>query len=405
MTNIIIFEIEDGHPSGVVRYIQMLSKGMMNSLDIRIHRICLDSHLVFPLIRKVNNCVISKIPFPSPSTPLRKELYWQTKYFNVVAKLLIPHLKGMQNIVWDINELFMCNLANILKSELGGVIIFKLHTIPWKFSMEYDERRFNQLYADFLKNDYNSIKLNQLEQIAYTSADHIICVSSSAKQHIISAFNIEPSKISVVFNGLSNDIVTTLPYCKRNTEEHFDILFAGRISKEKGTIGLLNALKKVKEQGYHYNLKLAGYYTNSMKQKIYTSYKGLEVELLGKISFNELIHLYSTCTIGVIPSLHEQCSYVAIEMSMFGIPMIVSDVDALSEMFEDEINALKVPLVFDEDFGIGLDEDKLAVNIIRLMENKELRYLISENAVENYKAKFKLEQMVEQTLDIYRKLT
>ena len=79
--------------------------------------------------------------------------------------------------------------------------------------------------------------------------------------------------------------------------------------------------------------------------------------MLGVVSFNELKKLYSESTIGIIPSLHEQCSYVAIEMSMFGLPIIVSDVDALSEMFEDEINALKIPLLFDEDFGLDLESD------------------------------------------------
>ena len=80
-------------------------------------------------------------------------------------------------------------------------------------------------------------------------------------------------------------------------------------------------------------------------------------------------------------------------MSMFGMPMIVSDVDALSEMFEDEVNALKIPLVFDEDFGLELDEEKLTDAIIRLIDDKVLRQKLSENAIKNYREKFTLDNI------------
>ena len=125
-----------------------------------------------------------------------------------------------------------------------------------------------------------------------------------------------------------------------------------------------------------------------MSSHIRKAYKQLKIDILGTVSFNELKELYTTNTIGVIPSLHEQCSYVAIEMSMFGMPMIVSDVDALSEMFEDEVNALRIPLVFDEDFGLELDEEKLADAIIRLIDDEALRLKLSTNAIKNYQERF-----------------
>lgn len=94
-------------------------------------------------------------------------------------------------------------------------------------------------------------------------------------------------------------------------------------------------------------------------------------------------------------------SNVAIEMSMFGMPMIVSDVDALSEMFEDEVNALKIPLIFDDDFGLELDEEKLASAIIRLIDDGALRQKLSINAMKNYQEKFTLERMIENTINVY----
>ena len=97
-------------------------------------------------------------------------------------------------------------------------------------------------------------------------------------------------------------------------------------------------------------------------------------------------------------------AHFCIEMSMFGMPMIVSDVDALSEMFEDEVNALRIPLVFDEDFGLELDEEKLADAIIRLIDDEALRLKLSTNAIKNYQERFTLEKMIENTINVYEQL-
>ena len=46
--NIVILRIETGNPSGVVRYIQMLTEGMRHINGIKVHIICLNTSLIFP---------------------------------------------------------------------------------------------------------------------------------------------------------------------------------------------------------------------------------------------------------------------------------------------------------------------------------------------------------------------
>ena len=238
-----------------------------------------------------------------------------------------------------------------------------------------------------------------IPQVIRTSK-HLFTVSEFSKKEIAGYYNLPLNKISVIYNGMDNTGIT-LQERKHGIPE---ILFVGRISREKGVICLLNALNKVFNRGYFCKLKLVGQCTGYMSTHIHKAYKQLNIEILGAVSFNELKELYSANTIGVIPSLHEQCSYVAIEMSMFGIPMIVSDVDALSEMFEDEVNALKIPLIFDEDFGLELDEEKLADAIMRLIDDEALRLKLSANAIKNYQERFTLTKMIDNTINVYEQL-
>jgi glycosyltransferase involved in cell wall biosynthesis len=130
----------------------------------------------------------------------------------------------------------------------------------------------------------------------------------------------------------------------------------------------------------------------------------MAIEILGEISFDKLQKLYKSCTIGVIPSLHEQCSYVALEMVCFGTPMIVSNVDALGEMFEHEKTAMFVPMVFDPDFGLNADTGRFVDHIIRLITDDNLRKTLSRNVRKLYEEEYTLERMIENTIKIYKEL-
>ncbi len=49
--------------------------------------------------------------------------------------------------------------------------------------------------------------------------------------------------------------------------------------------------------------------------------------------------------IGIMPSFHEQCSYVAIEMMMHGLPIIGSTSTGLCEMIENNVTGLHIPVI------------------------------------------------------------
>lgn len=398
--NIVILRIETGNISGVVRYVQMLTEGLLCKDGIKVHIICLDTSLIFPKIEEIDGRVIANIPFPTKSESLKSDFYWLTKYFRVVSELLLPYFKNKNQLIWHVQELLLAKLADVLKFSLGGYIITHLHIIPWKLGIEKNECDFKIIYSQWMNNIFNLISENQLEKIAYSISDKIICVSYSAMKHIAQVYHVNPNKISVIYNGMDNSGISL----RSRKEAIPEVLFVGRISREKGVLGLLNALNKVFSRGYSCKLKLIGQCSSYMSAHIHKAYKQLDIEMLGAVSFSELKELYTESTIGIIPSLHEQCSYVAIEMSMFGMPIIVSDVDALSEMFEDEVNALKIPLVFDEDFGLELDEEKLADTIIRLIDDDPLRRKLSVNALRNFQERFTLGKMIENTINVYDQL-
>lgn len=179
----------------------------------------------------------------------------------------------------------------------------------------------------------------------------------------------------------------------------------GVVSESKGVVYILKALRLVRQQGYRVSLTIAGTCNPQFRNQLKQDFPDLEVDVKGRIPFDELKELYSACDIGIIASLQEQASYVAIEMAMFGMPIITTAVDGLDEIFTDEVNALKVKTRFSPVFGLSVDVEMMAVQLMRLINNEKLRKMLSENARELYEQKLNLELMISRTVEVYRELS
>jgi len=62
----------------------------------------------------------------------------------------------------------------------------------------------------------------------------------------------------------------------------------------------------------------------------------------GNLSNKLVTEFYQLSDVGVIPSLHEQCSFTAIEMRLNRLPILTSAVDGLDEMFTHNYDCLKL---------------------------------------------------------------
>ncbi|GHU63140.1 hypothetical protein FACS1894160_3210 [Bacteroidia bacterium] len=215
---------------------------------------------------------------------------------------------------------------------------------------------------------------------------------------------ISGENIKVIYNGindLGNDSSNKEP---KNASDTIQCLFVGVLSESKGIFYILKALRQVQSKGYKVVLNMAGACSSSVHKQITEEYNDLQVNVLGRISFEELQKYYQESDIGIIASLQEQCSYVAIEMAMFGLPIVTTAVDGLDEMFTDGVDALKVNTLFSKVFGLRVDVDMMADKIISLIENDALRRQLGENARKLYKERFNLETMMQKTVAEYKSL-
>ena len=105
----------------------------------------------------------------------------------------------------------------------------------------------------------------------------------------------------------------------------------------------------------------------------------------GRLNKEQVYDFYQIADIGVMPSMHEQCSYVAIEMMMFGLPMIISTTTGLKEMMPNE----NFGYTFNMESNSDETRRKLALLIEKVLESpswkrKKMRKSSRLSYEENY---------------------
>ena len=128
-----------------------------------------------------------------------------------------------------------------------------------------------------------------------------------------------------------------------------------------------------------------------------------KVNFTGLLEKKELCELYQISDIGVIPSLTEQCSYVAIEMMMHGLSMITAAAPGLAEMTEDGVSSLQVPLIEHWD-KVETDTVVLAEKMLYLLQNPDERQLLGRNARKRYERLYSSELFRHNMLNVYQSL-
>jgi glycosyltransferase involved in cell wall biosynthesis len=213
----------------------------------------------------------------------------------------------------------------------------------------------------------------EIEKMGMEKADKVIAVSNFTKKIIEEQYGISPSKISVVHNSINAD-----EYKNEDTDDRIFqikkngkkiVLFAGRITLQKGPEYFLNVAKKVLMYDKNVLFVMAG--SGDMKNKVIQSaaVMGISDKVLftGFLRGSELSNVYKMADIFVMPSVSEPFGIAALESMLHGTPIIVSKQSGVSEVVK---NAMKV------DFW---DIDEMANKILSTFKHSSLKKTLEDN--------------------------
>ncbi|HVJ57136.1 MAG TPA: glycogen synthase [Terrimicrobiaceae bacterium] len=181
-----------------------------------------------------------------------------------------------------------------------------------------------------------------LEKTAIEMADAVIAVSRETRADIERLFDVRPEKVHVIYNGIDLEEykhVESRAALKRfgiNPVEPY-ILFVGRITRQKGIIHLVNAIKHLNE-GFQIVLCAGAPDTPEIGAEMKAAVAAGQRKHSGVIWIEEMvdtktkIELYSNAAVFVCPSIYEPFGIINLEAMACATPVVATAVGGIKEV-------------------------------------------------------------------------
>lgn len=239
-------------------------------------------------------------------------------------------------------------------------------------------------FSIFYEQECNNI-IKKYINFIFNISDIILVLSDEWKEKF-EGYNIQ-TNIKVLNNGVK------VPQKNNYNEKNNNIIFLGKICKEKGIFDLLLVIKQLKEKNNDIKLIIGG---QGEVEKLNDEIKRLEIEenvnYLGWIDINQRDYWLKRSKIFILPSYYEAMPMSILEAMSFGIPTIATQVGGIPTLIDNYVDGIL--------YTPG-NLEELRDSILKLYSNNNLLREISNNCYKKCKNKFSLDKISDQILSIY----
>lgn len=153
----------------------------------------------------------------------------------------------------------------------------------------------------------------KMEEISYHQMEHIFTTSTYVKNNLISHYNINSEKITVVGTGLG--IIKPFYGLKNYSNNKILFVAKGRF-KDKGGYLVLDAFKLALKSNPNLELIIVG--QNEYTEKINLP----NVKAFGYVPINKLQSIFETCSLFLMPAINEPWGLVYLEALACKMPIV-----------------------------------------------------------------------------------
>jgi starch synthase len=298
------------------------------------------------------------------------------------------------------------HLAGCLVKHLQGVpLVLTTHSLephrPWKVE---------QLGTAYDVSSW-------IERVAYESADGVVAVSEAMKHDVHEEYGVAPDRIRVIHNGIDLEQYRPSPdpsvlrALKIDPEVPF-VLFVGRITRQKGIVHLVNAIRHftpgvqvVLCAGAPDTPEIAREMTEAVARARQDSSHSI-VWIQEMLPKETIITLYTHAAIFVCPSVYEPFGIINLEAMACETPVVASAVGGIPEVVDHGTTGLLVapevlsPSEVEPRHPEQFSKD-LANAVNTLLADADLRAAMASNARARVERQFSWTSVAQQTLDFY----
>jgi glycogen synthase len=258
-----------------------------------------------------------------------------------------------------------------------------------------------------------------IERVAYQAADGVVAVSEAMKRDVHEEYGVAPDRIRVIHNGidLQQYRPTRDPAVLRAL--HIDpdvpfVLFVGRITRQKGIVHLVNAIKHF-HAGVQVVLCAGAPDTPEIDAEMTAAVERARADSPHQIIWiremlpkEKIITLYTHAAIFVCPSVYEPFGIINLEAMACRAPVVASATGGIKEVVVDDKTGYLVP--FDQDPVTSFPRDPqkfardLAARINMLLQDEQKCRQFGDAGRRRVEEIFSWTAIAHQTIDMYQRL-
>jgi glycogen synthase len=231
----------------------------------------------------------------------------------------------------------------LVKQFTGAALVLTTHSLephrPWKVE---------QLGSGYRVSSW-------VEKTAYRNADGVVAVSEAMRADVHSLYGVAPERIRVIHNGIDLGQYRPRPDPAVLARYGIDpgtpyLLFVGRITRQKGIIHLVSAVKHLRP-GVQVVLCAGAPDTEEIGREMAERVGQARRETANPVVWiaqmvpkEDLIPLYTQAAVFVCPSVYEPFGIINLEAMACGTPVVASAVGGIKEVVVPGQTGLLVPL-------------------------------------------------------------
>lgn len=260
------------------------------------------------------------------------------------------------------------NCQGIRVSHLTGIIPAMTAKLFYGKAFVYNSAYDYSNFAILQKKYLIAVGMKFLEIASFFFVNGVIFANKKLYQNNKKFWNINAMYIP---NGVDTDIFKPPGAETKNNNKKYEILFVGRLEKQKNVINLVKAISLLNDKNIE--LVIIGSGEEGAAIKSFCRQCRIKCEIIPKVKNEDLVKYYQNCDLFVLPSLAEGSAKVLLEAMACGCVCLVSKIKENLEIVTERVNGFTTGTTPDEMAQkIGSQEIKENLEEIKLNARKTI---------------------------------
>lgn len=298
----------------------------------------------------------------------------------------IKYILQSYDVIYAKNEILDLGILKLLDFRKLPPVITGIHTpIFYPIADTPKEKVHNLLY------------LSPIYKLLLRECALIHVPNSSDEIFISNHFSIPSNKVLRIFYPFDSKLFTPLKTPRNNNI--FNILFVGRLTKQKGVDLLIAIIERLATKSVFTNMHFTIVGSGDLSDEVnILAVKYNNIDYLGHISPENMPFIYSSHDILLSPSRYEMLPWVCLEAQSCGIPVVSSNIPGPRDIIIDGQTGFLVEYSADE----YMDKILYFYNLKNVNYNKYRKFRIQ--ASEHIQSKFEPTGIYNQSEEMFEKV-